>query len=280
MDAYRFMVDLAACFEPGQVRVAWSSEVPPADPALEAMIARTWDDCVREARAGGIDLFNGRLARYLRHRVDNGILRIEVGPTDYAAFLGTNYHNPHRAAEFGWEHYSNPLGTSATVITSDGWLLYGRRSRYVACHAGYVHTFGGGLEADECEPIGHCDIFDSILRELEEELSLAGEDIERAICVGLIRDAIVRQPELIFDVHVRPSREQLEKRLEASPSAQEHDAIVAVRDEPETAVPFILAHRPIAPVAVGALLLHGRRRFGEAWYEAAMVALQGPSDAC
>ncbi len=279
MDEYRFIVDLAACFEPGQVHVAWSREVPPADPAREAMIARTWDDCVRKARAEGVELFNGRLARYLRHGVDDGKLRIEVGPTDYAAFLGTNYHNPHRVAEFGWENYGNPLGTSATVITSDGWLLYGQRSRYVACHAGYVHTFGGGVEADECEPAGHCDIFASILRELEEELSLAGDEIERAICVGLIRDAIVRQPELIFDVHVRPSREQIEKRLASSPSAQEHDAIVAVRDEPDAVVPFIRAHRPIAPIAVGALLLHGRRRFGEAWYEKAVEALECASDA-
>ena len=277
MNALRFMVDLAGCFEPGQVRLAWTDEVVPTNPAIEAMITRTWDACLREARARGVELFNGRLARYLRHCIDDGTLAVDVGATDYAAFLGTNYYNAHRAAEFGWENYANPLGTSATLITSDGWLLYGRRSRRVACHAGYVHTFGGGLEAAEVEPGSRCDVFASVLRELWEELSLTADEVERMACVGLIRDAALRQPELIFDVHVRTTRGQLEERLNASPSAHEHDAIVALRDEPGAAVPFILAHRPIAPVAVGAICLHGLRRFGTAWYEATIRALWGRS---
>jgi len=275
MDALRFIVDLAGCFEPGQVRIARTDEDMPANPALEAMIARTWDACLREARVRDIELFNGRLARYLRHRVDGGMLIVEVGATDYAAFLGTNYYNAYRAAEFGWENYANPLGTSATLITSDGWLLYGRRSRRVACHAGYVHTFGGGLEFAEVEPGSRCDVFGSVLRELREEVSLTADEVERMVCIGLIRDAALRQPELIFDVHVRATRGQLEARLEASTSAHEHDALVALRDEPEAAVPFILAHRPIAPVAVGAICLHGLSRFGMAWYEATVCALWG-----
>ena len=46
-------------------------------------------------------------------------------------------------------------------------------------------------------------------------------------------------------------------------------------DEPDSVVPFVLAHQPFAPVAVAGLLLHGRHDWGMDWYEAACFVLFG-----
>ena len=261
-----FGVAAFGAFGPGQLEVLWRDEPRPAHAALDAMVARTWEACRRQAQQDGALLFNGQLARYLRHRVEAGRLVIEVGPTDYADWMGTNFCNWQRGEEFGWDLYSNPIGTTATLITSDGWLLYGRRSRRVACLAGYIHTFGGCLEPGERRPDGTFDAFASVLRELKEELDLAPADVTRMVCLGLILDTTIRQPEMIFDAYVRLSRSEIEARFRIDDPEQEHEAIVALRDEPAAAVPFIRSADRIAPVAVGAICLHGRRCFGEEWY--------------
>ncbi|NLX23979.1 MAG: hypothetical protein GXY55_20190 [Phycisphaerae bacterium] len=260
-----FTVDAFGVFGPGRVRVVWRDEPRPTNAPLDALVDRTWAEALHEAERSGAVLFNGQLARYLRHRVQEEALYIEVGPTDYAQFMSTNYLNHARGDEFGWDLFSNPIGTTATLVTRDGWLLYGRRSKRVACHAGYVHTFGGGLEAGERNAAREFDVFGSVRRELAEELGLRAAEISSMVCLGLIRDATIRQPELIFDAHLTLTRAEVETRL-VHDRQHEHDAVAACRDEPDAVVPFVLAAGRIAPVAVGALCQHGRQRFGEDWY--------------
>lgn len=264
-----FMVETAGRFGPGQVTMQWRDEPRPSLPELEELITRTWHDQMVLAEAAGRTLYNGRLARLLRWRVEGGGLHMVVGPTDYAAFMATHLLNPHRGDEFGWETFAHPVGTSATVITTDGCLLYGRRNQQVAFHQDYVHTFGGGIEAREKAVDGSIDVFASIRRELCEELRIAPQDVTELVCLGMIRDRTIRQPELVFDATVRQTREELANRIDPTSHEEEHAEILACRDDPEAVIRFIGQTAPIAPVAVGSMLLHGRNRYGEQWYEAA-----------
>lgn len=267
-----FSVDVVGHFTPAQLHIVWHDEPWLLHPEIDAMVAEAWDRSCAGARRERRRLFNGRLVKLLRHRLTRGLLILDAGPTDYAHFMGTNYLNHHRGDELGWEHFANPIGTSATVITSDGWLLYGRRSDRVACHPGYIHTFGGSLEADERGLDGTFDAFASIGRELGEELAVSAGDVVELVCLGLIRDAWIRQPELLFDARLDLTRSELEKRM-AGDHEQEHEAVVAVRADRDEVLPFLTGATRIAPIAVGALCLHGRRRFGEAWYRRLMDGL-------
>lgn len=213
-------------------------------------------------------LFNGQLVRHLRHSVENGTLRIEAGPTDYREFIGTNFANGHRGDELGWELYSNPLGISANVITSDGWLVYGRRNLRVACHPGFVHAFGGAVEAKDCRPDGSCDAFASIRRELGEELQLGDAEIEHVMCLGMIHDVETRQPEIIFDAHVRPTRDAIAARI--GQDDEEHVGIECCRDQAEAVRHFVREVKPLAAITLGAILVHGRLVFGTDWYDRAL----------
>lgn len=270
-----FLIEVYGQFGPGRLRIIWRDEERPPHPALDALVAQTWERQLSAARSSGRMLFNGRLARYLCHHLENGTLVIDAGPTDYANFLATNLLNCERGQEWGWGLFSNPIGTSAAPVTSDGWILLGRRNQRVAFHASYAHTFGGALEPGDRRPDGLIDAFDSIRRELREELALGDADLEPdgIVCLGLIRDPAIRQPELVFEAPVRLSREEAAGRLNLADPRQEHTALLACRDEPGAIVPFIRANTPIAPVAIGALCLHGRRQFGEAWFEQAMREL-------
>ncbi|NLX12521.1 MAG: hypothetical protein GXY44_02565 [Phycisphaerales bacterium] len=261
-----FVVDVSGEFSERQVVILWRDEPQPPHAALDRLVEDTWTRLCEQKREKGTWLYNGRMLRYLRHRLENGKLIIEAGPTDYAAFMATNYLNPHRAEEFGWEAYSNPIGISATVIASDGWLLYGRRNEQVACMAGYAHTFGGTLERDEMLADGTFDAFAGLRRELDEELGLKEKDIERLICLGMIRDGLTRQPELIFDAYIRLTKSDIAARVRPGCADEEHAEILACRNSPDAVLPFIRDTHQIAPVLIGAIMQHGRYRFGPAWY--------------
>ncbi len=264
-----FIVDVQGLFRRHQLQIIYREEPAPVVPAIEEMVARAWQDQLDTARRGGFRLYNGRIVRLLRHRVEDGRLLMESGPSDFAHFIGTNYLNYHRAQEFGWDAFSNPIGVSGIVITCDGWILYGRRNDRVACHPGYVQAFGGSLEVGELRPDGTFDAFDCVLRELHEEAGVQDSDVTEIVCVGLARDREIRQPELIFDVHVRQSREEMANRLRHDDPEQEHTEIVMCRDAQDAIVPFIRTVGLMSPVSVGALFLHGRQRFGADWYEQA-----------
>jgi hypothetical protein len=274
-----FVVVCHGIFMPDRVRVAYEPAPRPTTPALEALIAVEWERQVALARQSDRVLFDGRLLRYVRHEVRTGLhgdgasLKLTVGPTSYRDFVGTNLYNHHRLDEFGWERFANPIGTTATLITRDGRICYGRRSDKVAYHASHVHTFGGALEEGDRRSDGEIDAFGSVLRELHEELGLREGEVLNLRCVGLIRDTEICQPELLFEGALDMTAEDLAVRWQSAESRDEHAEIVSLPDEPEAIVPFVRGCGPIAPVAVGALFLHGRLTWGEAWHKEAAGSL-------
>jgi hypothetical protein len=268
-----FEVDAFGEFRRSSVVVSLGEAPRPSTAELDELIEQAWRRATVECRERGAILFNGRLVRWIGHRAEAGVLHVDAGMTDYRECVGTNFHNAHRIGEFGRAAFSNPIGTTATVVTSDGWLVYGRRSHRVAWHAGHLHTFGGALEGADIRPDGVVDIFDAITRELGEEIRVGPDEIDDLVCLGLLHDFEIWQPELILDAHVRLTHEELLARFDRDEAEQEHASIECVRDEPDALLPFIRSSAPIAPVCVGAICLHGRRRFGEEWYASLLPQL-------
>ncbi|HEY3246527.1 MAG TPA: NUDIX hydrolase [Phycisphaerae bacterium] len=275
-----FVVEACGRFEPGQVRVEWIDQPRPTTALLETLIVDTWCEKQAHAAQNGQLLYNGALARLIALNVQSDPggarqLRLLAGPTDYRDFVGTNLYNAHLLATLGSEFFSNPIGTTAAVITSDGYLLYGRRNLRVAFHGGYLHTFGGGLEPADRDDDGTFDVFAALRRELREELHLAERDVAHLICTGVVRDVQIHQPEVLFDAYVGLPRREILERWDPEALHQEHQAIEFCHDEPDALVPFIHRAGKIAPVAIASLLLHGRLNWGQDWYESAAYVLFG-----
>jgi len=266
-------------FQPARVRVVHDPTPRASTHVLDALIADEWQRQTAAASLAGRILFNGDMLRYISHLVEQADgaarLHLTVGPTCYRDFVGTNLYNSHRLGEFGWERFANPVGTTATLLTSDGLICYGRRSQRVAFHAGHVHTFGGALEARDRSADGSIDAFASLCRELAEELGIAPGELFNLRCVGLIRDGQIHQPEMLFEAELGLSSRELDKRWQSAEARDEHDELVCVPDQPETIVPFIQRCGLIAPVAIGGLLIHGRLRWGEEWFARAAEEMAG-----
>jgi len=262
-----FDIDAYGSFPPGHVLVDYTQQARPTTPAIELMINEAWERTRVECSQRNAICYDGFLVRWISHGICDGKLHITAGPTGFKDCVGTNYYNGHRVSDIGYDHFSNPIGSTATVISSDGWLIYGRRSQRVVYHAGYLHTFGGALEKADLQPDGQIDVFAAITRELSEELSLEPHEIESMICLGIIHDREIWQPELLFDVHVRLDADTIKARLTGEQALEEHQAIETLLDTPDAVVPFIRQAVPIAPVCVGAICLHGLCRWGQEWYK-------------
>lgn len=274
-DQLPFVIDAAGWFSPNRVAVIYDDAPRPSTPEMDAMIADEWERQTALAKQHNRLLFNGILLRYLSHRVEHdgadspARFEMTVGPTNYRDFVGTNLFHHDRLHEFGWERFSNPVGTTATLMTSDGLICYGRRSAKVSYHAEHVHTFGGAFEEADRLADGSIDPFASVAREISEELAIAPEELIDLTCVGLVRDKEIYQPELLFEASLPMTFEDLRERWRTAEGADEHDSLVALADAPETILPFIRSCGLIAPVAVGALFLRGFHQWGEAWFERA-----------
>ncbi len=245
-------------FKRGDVIARWGPESPP--PAeIEKQIEQAW----RQAQSRpGIKLFDGPLCRLERFHAGEK-LELELTRTSYKTFWGTNLTNPALADQYGQRVMANPVGLSCALESSDGHLIFGRRNAAVAYYPLRIHPFAGSLE-----PAAHVDVFADVERELAEELAFGPADIARILCIGMVQDVSIHQPELVFHVRSTRPRSRIEQMLDAA----EHEACVAIESSRQ-ALESALKDPALTPVALGTALLWGRGQFGAAWFDAANRAV-------
>ncbi len=261
-----YAVDVYDSYGEAHIAQTWSDEPRPTTPAIEAEIARTWEAELAITQERGGHLYNGKLLRVRSMNAGESTLSLSLGPTNYRDFLGTNLCGSAPAFQAGGNFLANALGVSATVITRDGYLAYGRRSDLVAFHAGFVHSFGGMVEENDRYEDGRYGLFDCIKREVCEELGLRLGQLSEVQHVGFVRDLALQQPEMLFDVTIALDRTELQSLFAPTLSHGEHTTIEFLADEPDAVQSFLSRVDPIAPVAEAALLLHGRKTWGTEWY--------------
>jgi hypothetical protein len=229
------------------------AKTAPSTRAILPHVERTIEHAWAEASARlGAKLFDGPMCRLERMEASHDVLRLWVSPTSYKPFLGTNL----TGIDVPANALANPLGLSVALVTSDDWLMLGRRNASVAYYPNRIHPFAGSLEPAELD-----DVFRGVLRELDEELSLAESDVADMRCLGLIEDARLRQPEIVFSARSTRTRADIESSLDDA----EHHAAVAVEASPR-GHESMMRDPLMTPVAVGTLALWGRIAFGDAWF--------------
>lgn len=227
-------------------------------PELSATIERVWN----EARAQqGVDLFDGPLCRLEGFTADHGGLRLHLSPTSYRIFIGTNGRHPQWADDHGRQVMADPVGTSVILRSSDGVLVFGRRSQRVALYPGFAHPFGGTMEPP---PAGTAvDLLAEMRRELSEEVGISPDDLSDLRVIALIEDRRLRQPELIYAAQTALTAEAINRRLDL----HEHTGCWMLADDQRDIDGALSGNAVMTPVLAGALLCWGWQRFGELWLD-------------
>jgi hypothetical protein len=246
-------------WEAADVFVRWVPENRTRDPEVEKVVDRTWENARSRP---GLKLFDGPMCRLERFTAGK-TLELELSPTSYRIFWGTNLNNSWLAGKYGVASLANAVGLSCALESADGFLMLGQRNASVAYYPSRVHPFAGALE-----PAGKMDVFAETRRELNEELGLGGEDISGLACMAIVEDVSIAQPELVFSAKTTRTRSQLEKNMDAA----EHDSLVAIERTGEN-VELSLRDPAMTPVALGTILLWGREHFGPEWFDATQRAV-------
>lgn len=159
-----------------------------------------------------------------------------------------------------WGVRSQVLAVVAVTQSPDGYLVE-RRSAKVAALPGRLHPLPSG----SVEPPSHP--ADTLYLEAIEELGLRREELFDVRCLGLVYGEQSGVYQLVCRASTPVSREQLESR--ACSGAWEKDEILYAPLESEAFQTWIGERR--GQLTVGgrvALLMEGRRRWGEEWLSA------------
>jgi hypothetical protein len=265
-DCGRFFLDVIGRFEPKRIVTRWSDARRRTSGEVERTIERAWQRASRRAQADGRMFFNGPLCRLIQCDANDRSLTLTIGEVSFKEFVGTNLTHPHLRYVHGPEVLADPLGVSAAVVSRDGFLLLGRRSDRVFAHTGLLHPVGGMVApGGRAGAVPHP--FRSLVDELTEELGLARDAVVQGLCLGVVRDKAILQPELIFDVHLAADVDAIRRAAATAPDGDEHEEFVPVRDNDGAIVGFLESHyQQLTPVALAALLLHGQRKWGAGWF--------------
>lgn len=239
------------------------ASIAPSGLRLEAehltAITQAWN-AANEQR--GVDLFDGPLCRLEDLTVDGDGLHLRLSPSSYRLFIGTNGRHPQWADEHGRQVMADPVGTSAILLSCDGFLVFGRRSQRVALYPGFVHPFGGTLEPPAAGAA--IDPLAEMRRELLEEAGIQSDDIADLRIIAVMEDRHLRQPELLYAARTTLSAATIVQRLDR----HEHTGCWMLPDEQHHIEAVLNGGETITPILAGALLAWGWRRFGDAWLDA------------
>jgi ADP-ribose pyrophosphatase YjhB (NUDIX family) len=228
----------------------------------------TWEQQLAQARQKGTRLFDAPLFRYVQaaSRPD-GRLQVTVGDTGYKEYATT------RTPEFAQRHIRQDLGNALAVCsvleTSDDYILIDKRQG-VDVYVGRYHVIGGFFERD-LDMATKPDPFAAMRREIREETGIQATDIKEQFCLGVVYDLTTPHAEMCFLTQLNISWAEV---LTREPEENEIKQLQSLKVTEESLKEFIMRHHGnISATGEPNLLLYGRWKFGEGWFEDVMGRL-------
>lgn len=167
-------------------------------------------------------LFNGELFQFKKIAATPQRLELALGHTCYRDQIYCNANTQTLLQEHGIAALTRGLGVSAIVITSDDYLPLMRRSARAGEEPGKLDVFGGHAHPDQHLRHGRPDLFGAIAEEIATELNVPAHDLSSSLCCGLVENLKTHKPDLVFQIHVRPTREEI---MRTAPHALEADEV-------------------------------------------------------
>lgn len=269
-DAYRTLV--RGEFAPNTLKLHIQGTRKTYSPDTMTAIEASWQKACQVAKAEGRRLFNGKLFSLLGDQMGHGALNLLLGETDYKELVGTNLSLGRGGEGAAGSHQADGLAVSSALLTSDGFLLIGRRSTKVYDGPGKLHVCGGhpdpehALSAEEIVTSEN-PLFRAMEKEIGEEFHVTAGQISAIRCLGLIRSAVSGKPEVIFETVLKLTSAEALALQTAAKDKAEHREIHPIPAEQGVLLDYLEKHHGELTVpALAALIFFGARR--DFWREA------------
>jgi hypothetical protein len=206
-------------------------------PDVLASVEETWRLALEEAAVGERCLYNGKLFSLLQYQVRSGALNLLLGETDYKELLGTNLSLTQGADRIGGTVLSDGVAVCSILLTRDGFLVFGRRSRKVQNDRGRLHVCAGHPDPEKLLSIEEIlqnqnPFFRAMKKEIMEEFHITEGKISQMTCLGLVRNRENKKPEVIFRTALKVTASQVQRLHASAKDSYEHDEIVTIPSEP------------------------------------------------
>ncbi|MEK7729395.1 MAG: hypothetical protein AAB354_13355 [candidate division KSB1 bacterium] len=215
---------------------------------------------------GDKHLFNGQLFRLESQEARLNRLELVLGHTCYRDQIYCNAHVQALTQTYGENVLARGLGVSAMVVTCDGYLPLLRRGERVGEEPGKLDVFGGHAHPEQHLIAGRPDLFRAMADEIVAELNVAPEAIAENVCRGLVENLRTHKPDLVFEISLRSTREEIAQGATHAAEAEEVAELFFVRHNGEAVQKFLadFAHE-LTPSAHGTLALGVAERSHCAW---------------
>ncbi|GKV08195.1 hypothetical protein SLEP1_g19864 [Rubroshorea leprosula] len=265
---YKLLASYPSGLSRAQVEVIFDKSydrIPHPDINLENSINEIWDQRVQR----NASLYNGEKFRYggLTHKSGDGsnqesCVCLHLGLTDYRTFVGTNlnplWENFLVASEddsLQCQHTSSPLGNGAVVETFDKKIVVLQRSNNVGEFPGHFVFPGGHPEPHEVgianhhygkdtieskfrnEKVSH-EMFDSIIREVVEEIGVPAASLSDPIFIGISQRVLNVRPAAFFFIKCSLQSKEIQQLYSTAQDGYESTRLYTVlMDELEKMAP-------------------------------------------
>lgn len=174
------------------------------DSGYDQEVSKVWQEKQDAATKEGITIWDGRY-----YRVVN-VEELEKREELFLRLGMINYRYINTAQNLKASFMAHPfeplfhLSTTAVLRTSDGFYLFGKRSRN-----GAIDLIGGGVQKDQLEIKDGNDLEKNLLKEMEEEAGIQKADIRKIEGIGILH-SITSNILIIAQVQLNLSQEEVE----------------------------------------------------------------------
>lgn len=225
---------------------------------LDSERQRAADQVCRQMRESGSVVTADPVYRLLGHALVEGRLQLTVGLGDYSQIVGMKAHPE-------WGMPCRVLAVLSVLTCPDG-IVIERRSQRVAVLPGRLHAApAGSVTPGET-------LEQTLVREALEELGLEAREVRETRCLGLIHVEPVGVYLVCCSARTEVDIETIRSRPKEG--EWEQDELLCAPSDPESLTAWLEKHhQELTPGARAAILMEGRRRWGEAWFETRMEQL-------
>src|SRR5436305_3995132 len=256
-------------YRPDQLDISYNPSLHmPTTPTIQAWMDILWEQKLALAREQKIPLFDAPLFRWIKAEAKpDGTLHLVLGDTGYKEYVTTRV--PEFAQGRKREELGNALSVCSVVETNDGYILLDKRQG-VDVYVGRYHVIGGFFER-HLDMTANPDPFAAIRREIREETGIQATDIQEQFCLGVVYDLTTPHAEMCFLTRLNISWQEV---LTREPEEDEIKQLQSLKVTDESLKEFIMSnHGNISATGEPNLLLYGRWKFGEEWFEEVMGRL-------
>jgi len=180
IDLMNSQSSISGLFDKSHVIITFSNKSNARESSVSEYIQEHWNKTVQKNPL----MFSGDLLSVVNNNSNPEYIKLDTILTKYDDYYITRTKEFQQ--EFPNQKSTNVLSTGCVSITSDNYVVLGKRSLQLSVSPGKITIVSGMADNEDIIKNNQVDVFGCITREIKEEIGVNSNEIKELICMGLI----------------------------------------------------------------------------------------------